>query len=185
MDKRTKNEIGHRYGHLTVLVQAPTLYHKSRWQCRCDCGRITETSGNNLRVGYTRSCGCRRGGLNDSSAMRQARNLYRRNAQLRGLVFDISEEDFERITKLDCYYCGTHPSNVYKIARKGKITNTPYIYNGLDRIENTKGYSLDNVVPACIVCNRAKSDMPINEFIMWIKRLFQCAQNDKNLLYKD
>lgn len=53
-----KNEVGNRYGKLTVVA-----YHHSRqgnvyWTCQCDCGMTTVTRGNALRTGHTKSCGC-------------------------------------------------------------------------------------------------------------------------------
>lgn len=52
---------GKRFGRLTVLrldpVQGGT---ESRWICRCDCGNEVSISGNHLRKGRTKSCGCLR-----------------------------------------------------------------------------------------------------------------------------
>lgn len=32
-------------------------------------------------------------------------------------------------------------------------------------------YTIANVVPACIICNRAKSEMTLEEFQVWAKRV--------------
>lgn len=53
-----KNEVGNRYGKLTVLRFAGTKRHSAYWLCACDCGLTTITSGTNLRSGHTTSCGC-------------------------------------------------------------------------------------------------------------------------------
>lgn len=59
-----KNEVGNRYGRLTV-----TSYSHSRktlsgatamWNCACDCGASVVACGVSLRVGETSSCGCLR-----------------------------------------------------------------------------------------------------------------------------
>ena len=52
------NEIGNRYGKLTVIE-----YHHSRkgsvyWLCQCECGMSTVVKGTALRTGHTKSCGC-------------------------------------------------------------------------------------------------------------------------------
>jgi len=52
------NELGGRYGLLTVIGQAGRYHGEIRWLCRCDCGRLTAVPGSRLRSGETRSCGC-------------------------------------------------------------------------------------------------------------------------------
>lgn len=54
---------------------------------------------------------------------------------------------------------------------KKKGLNGGYIYNGIDRLNNSKdvGYVKDNVVACCSKCNYIKNKMSYNEFIGWIK----------------
>ena len=56
-----------------------------------------------------------------------------------------------------CHYCGI-PSG------------WPDTRNGIDRIDSSKDYSSDNCVSCCKICNRAKNDMSVNEFMTWIRR---------------
>ena len=51
---------GKVFGRLTVIKRADceTRKLKPRWICRCSCGRITEVTGERLRRGQTKSCGC-------------------------------------------------------------------------------------------------------------------------------
>ena len=53
-----KDEIGNRYGKLTVIEYAGIKNGKALWKCKCDCGNYTFVSGINLRYGDTLSCGC-------------------------------------------------------------------------------------------------------------------------------
>lgn len=53
-----KNELGKKYGLLTVIEEAPSRGNMAHWKCRCDCGNIVEVSGVNLRTGNSKSCGC-------------------------------------------------------------------------------------------------------------------------------
>ena len=56
-----KNEIGNKYGILTVLERAENDKHgKARWVCECECGKKIIVHGTALRSGNTKSCGCRR-----------------------------------------------------------------------------------------------------------------------------
>lgn len=52
-----KNEIGNRYGKLTV-VSLITKSPKAIWKCKCDCGNYKEVLGIRLRNGNVKSCGC-------------------------------------------------------------------------------------------------------------------------------
>lgn len=54
-----KQEIGNRYGKLTVIAETKKRQYGSVvWLCQCDCGNICEVAGDVLRNGTTRSCGC-------------------------------------------------------------------------------------------------------------------------------
>lgn len=53
------NEVGARYGRLTVFAFAGTTSRGARlWDCRCDCGGSCVTRGTRLRLGTCTSCGC-------------------------------------------------------------------------------------------------------------------------------
>ena len=55
----TKDETGNTYGRLTVLAEAERNTGRCvKWICLCDCGAETIVSGDSLRKGMTRSCGC-------------------------------------------------------------------------------------------------------------------------------
>jgi len=99
--------------------------------------------------------------------MRNIIDCYKRKAKARGYEWGLTEEQFKEITQKDCYYCGAKPNNV----SKHKKSNGNYLYNGIDRVNNTKGYIIDNVVPCCHTCNQAKSDLTLEKFKDWIKRV--------------
>ena len=48
---------GKRYGRL-VAIERDGSVELSFWKCVCDCGYIGTFHGQNLRSGYTKSCGC-------------------------------------------------------------------------------------------------------------------------------
>lgn len=50
---------GKQFGKLLVIDKAGrNKHHHQLWRCRCDCGRETIVSQQNLRSGNTKSCGC-------------------------------------------------------------------------------------------------------------------------------
>jgi len=73
-----------------------------------------------------------------------------RNAYSRGLLFTLAQDDFERIAIQPCYYCG--------FFSKSRL-------NGIDRINNNKGYIIANCLPCCKMCNMMKNIQHPNEFI--------------------
>lgn len=51
--------IGKKFGRLVVIRQENSNQNKkSRWLCKCDCGKKTIIIGSNLKNGHTQSCGC-------------------------------------------------------------------------------------------------------------------------------
>jgi len=155
--------MGRRFGRLTVVRWIPngTVARGGRWLCRCDCGNEVTHLPNELGNGRAKSCGCGRRGPRNGPAFRTALNRYQANAQDRGLPWNLTDDDFLRLAALDCHYCGAAPANA---------TGT-FIHNGLDRVDNKLGYTPNNVVPACKVCNHAKVDMSYDDFLAWIARL--------------
>ena len=53
-----KNEVGKIYGRLVVVERSPSVGGKAMWLCRCSCGNTKTVSGDSLRQGKVRSCGC-------------------------------------------------------------------------------------------------------------------------------
>jgi hypothetical protein len=55
-----KDEIGSIFGRLTVVRTAPSQNQKAAWLCRCACGQEVAITGDTLRRGGQKSCGCYR-----------------------------------------------------------------------------------------------------------------------------
>lgn len=58
MNHPIKNEVGNRYGRLTVVVLSHKTRYGCQWLCKCDCGKEVVVGGVQLRNGRKRSCGC-------------------------------------------------------------------------------------------------------------------------------
>lgn len=75
-----------------------------------------------------------------------------------------------------CRYCGCAP---YQISKSSNRTPScvqawsTYIYNGIDRIDSSKGYVKGNVVACCGTCNKAKLVMTQPEFLAWVERVYE------------
>lgn len=167
---------GQEFGRLIVIKRISNSKRgRTRWLCRCSCGGETIVYGCHLRDGHTKSCGCFKkettGGQNKLTSglasMHAVIKDYKDNAKTRGYDFNLTEEQFKELTQQECYYCGAKPRQMSKTKKYNGI----YIYNGLDRVDNTKGYSLQNVVPCCKQCNWAKSNLTLQEFNNWIEKI--------------
>jgi hypothetical protein len=49
---------GQRFGRLVVQSFGGRSNNVTRWNCLCDCGRVTIVRAGQLRSGHTSSCGC-------------------------------------------------------------------------------------------------------------------------------
>jgi len=75
-----------------------------------------------------------------SSICRDSRKSDKRHGRAGN---DLDLEFVRDLIQKDCHYCGT---------RLGKMT--------LDRVDNDKAHTKDNVVPCCVRCNSIRNDMP-------------------------
>lgn len=160
---------GKRFGKLVVLEFSHVKNKKSMWRCLCDCGKKCIVIGSSLKSGNTTSCGCNYKFKQGESSFNALFNSYKRAARKRNLKFELSKEDFRKITIKNCYYCGGIPSNKFLTSI---YNNGAYVYNGIDRVDNMRGYVLDNCVPCCETCNKAKQTMSVDEFYEWIDRVY-------------
>lgn len=169
MGVRTIDLTGQQFDRLTVLRRAeqPSI-HGVRWECQCTCGNTKIAHAYDLRHGRIRSCGClwketiTKG--NGHAARTSVLGGYKRHARNRNFVWDLTDEQFDQLTSSDCVYCGRPPSQV-RVVKRGVGAFT---FNGIDRVDNKQGYTIDNVVPCCGLCNRWKSDMSHDDFVSHI-----------------
>lgn len=183
----TKDLTGQRFGRLVVLKfahyreypEGGKIRKRAVFTCQCDCGEIKDIPAIQLGKGTT-SCGCL---LRETAAAKgrksalplgvAARNrvldMYTRSAKMRGYSFEIPLKEFNNLLISDCYYCGQPPSN--KSSSRGATGE--FVYNGIDRLDNSIGYTVDNCVPCCDMCNTAKNNKTKDEFITWAKRIAQ------------
>lgn len=179
-------QIGLRYSKLLVIgIEDDKVYKRQessgiqyrrlkRYRVRCDCGNEIVVFGQDLSGGKTKSCHmglCARKFDDDSiPAFNQLyQHVYKGRAHKDGKVFELTRDQFKQLVDSSCYYCGIEPASVAKV--KSGTYMSQYRYNGIDRVDNSKGYILDNCVTACSLCNHAKHTMSHDDFIDLCRRV--------------
>lgn len=189
---RFKDRTGDKHGRLTVISHSGKDHrNKHLWLCLCECGNEKVVVGDNLSSGKSNSCGClkteflaRRGnqyGLYEDREVAllkvQYSHLKRRN-KLKGFSDVISLDEFCAISKSPCKYCGLEYSKeiedrVNESKKQKRLSDHVLKCNGVDRVDSSKGYTVENSVACCKYCNTAKNTMTESEFYAWIKRVYE------------
>ncbi len=177
-----------KFGRLTAIEHVGFTKHRNAiWKCLCDCGNTTNVAQTHLKnTNGTRSCGCLRlERLHKAKAIQAGEAgfnyLYRQyvsGAGKRKLDFCLSKKDFKILVQQKCTYCGTKPNN--KIKNPGcKSGHSEFTYNGVDRVDSSIGYTIDNCVTACKSCNFAKGKMSPSEFVSLAKKIVKYQKSIK------
>ncbi len=172
---------------LTVLANIKEQGRSNhRVFCVCECGNFCYKVKSKVLTLHTRSCGClvveknkklgeNRKLENNQAAINKLWQSYNSSARNRGLVFDLNFDLFLQLTQQPCHYCLSPPSRL----SKAPFCDNPYPYNGIDRLNNSIGYTTDNVVSCCTMCNKIKSTFTIDELFDHLIRIRENLVNDK------
>jgi len=177
-NKKKVNYIGNKFGSLIIIKQyngfSPCGSKIIKVDYTCNCGHM----GINKRIGSVKRQSmciyCKK--KNEfkvkeigRSAFNNLYNDYRTGAKSKNREFKLTPNEFELLTKNNCYYCGEIPSNIKHARNRTEI----YIYNGIDRKDNNKGYISENVVSCCKRCNFMKLKLSDLDFINHIKKIYE------------
>lgn len=186
MPKNNKSELkpDDKFNRLTILKFSHSDKRWRKWYVvKCDCGNEKTVMGSAMISGNTKSCGCLAKETKKAKRITKHHSEitaimlgYKRHAERRGYEWLLDREFVERLIKNDCFYCGSKPMNIKKT--KNSI-GAGLHYSGIDRIDSTKNYTKDNVVPCCRICNYAKSNMNIEEFKEWAIRVGKKAMAEQ------
>ena len=91
--------------------------------------------------------------------------------------FTLTYDKFLYIIKQNCYYCDDKPACIKRHVRK--TLKQIFTYQGIDRVDSNLGYSDDNVVPCCFICNTIKSNKTQREFYDWINKVYKNRLQEK------
>jgi hypothetical protein len=179
MGRKTKRFIGEKNGFLEIIEvihQGVTGKHVNVKVFCHNCKN--ESVKDSLVFKKSKSCGCDRKNVNEGklrgpktmpwqlgSGMASRNNIvsaYKIGAKKRGLPWELSNDECFVLFKQPCFYCGVCEYSLKKGIGK---TSGDYTYNGIDRLDSSKGYSQENVVSCCWKCNNMKGSLSMLEFI--------------------
>lgn len=81
---------------------------------------------------------------------------YKIKAKERNIVFNLTFDEFKTFWNKPCFYCCVKIDTI-----------------GLDRINNNIGYFYNNIVPCCIICNKLKNNLSLEDWTSYINQLKQ------------
>lgn len=187
MGRKSVYQIGQLFGKLEILEVLPAKNPGSHVNLRCMChycGKETIKYAGNIKK--RNSCGCQQHSSSEwknvgpklmpwqlpkgEAARNNLEYQYKRGAKKRGLEYDLTTEEFEKIVTGECYYCGDIASAIAK--GQGK-TSGDFKYTGIDRINSDKGYVKYNCVSCCWLCNNMKNVYTEEKFVGHIEKIYK------------
>lgn len=168
-------EPGEKFGRLTVL-EVIAARPEALVRAGCACGTTKIIRRRSVVSGHTGSCGCAQRAAATKLGKARAKpglaavnwliRVYKRAARVKFHAFSLTHAEFEKLVKQPCHYCGAAPSRSTpgSVSAYGEL-----VYNGLDRRDNTGGYTTENVVPCCTVCNFRKGADSEANFLGWAR----------------
>lgn len=184
--------IGQKFGRLTLIRDVGTSRFKDgvfqrQLEVECECGSDRKNvRKDQLLSGDTLSCGClREENLRSSRWIAEREEIgfkmlltrYKKGAKERNLCWELTDDQFRTLTKSNCWYTGQEPAT--KISNN-ESPNSVYVFNGVDRLDNTMGYTPENCVPCCKDANFAKMSLDYNKFLQLVERIYKFRIEPKN-----
>jgi hypothetical protein len=184
--------VGIRFDRLLVvsinrIENTDYKYRKKKktvyYNCECLCGRKKVLIRSSILRRFSHACGCIYKEKKVSLIKEQIKlgnhplyaYLYNDNknqAKYTNKEFTLTFEEHKSIVSQECHYCNEPWSN--SVNKKGYEKYGGLQCNGIDRKDSSKGYTLENSLPCCKICNRAKNNMKYEDFLQYLKR-FGCV----------
>ena len=179
--------VGERFGQLIVVEKLVNIYgNEARWRCACDCGASKVLSTKDLVQGRYKTCGhgskiCKV--PQEEAWVRKRFSAYKSNAKKDNRKFELSITDFSNIVNRPCNYCGG--LDHYQTSRsdyKNKRPDLLPIFHkvGIDRVDSSIGYVLDNLVPCCKMCNKMKMEFSLEVWKNQVRKIYEQMELGKS-----
>jgi hypothetical protein len=145
ISNHSKDITGKVFGRLTVLSLAGKNNHRVlMWNCICSCGKKTITCGTSLRSGNSKSCGCLRleNTINANTTHGKSKtNLYKVWTSMICRCYVKTDANYSSYGGRGITVCDSWKTNYQNFLDD---MGEPAIGATIDRIDNDKGYYLEN-----------------------------------------
>ena len=174
---KVKDLIGLRFDRLTVISRENNATRgRTRWLCKCDCGKYIVVLGDSLRSGNTKSCGC----LNidkiierNTSHGKKDTKIYNTWKNMKQRCYNSKNKSYKDYGKREIGICKEWKDN-FQLFYEWSIQNGYDEKLTIDRIDNNKDYSPNN----CRWVNRKvqNNNTRRNHYIEYNGKQFTLAQ---------
>jgi hypothetical protein len=171
--------IGKRFDKLLVIKRLQNdIHNQSIWLCQCDCGIIKPVSGANLRNRHSKSCGCWNVYATTQRNLKPKYywifSMVKRVAKYNNKVCSLTYDDILEFVKINkCHYCSGDI-----VWKEHGIVGELHSYM-LDRKNNSIGYTKENCVVCCSVCNRVKFDVFTYDEMLYLGKIVEKIFNER------
>lgn len=169
------SHIGEVHGCYKILDFDHSVGDTRYYKVLCEnCNSISIKTYHNI-LSNNQTCRICKG--NSRKATLQApRNVllksYKDHAVQRGLDFNLTDEEFDSLIFSKCYYCGSEPTSSNYVNNRINRTKEEFKVTGIDRINSDLGYTIDNCVPCCKICNKMKLNYSDDFFKAHITKIY-------------
>ena len=170
---------GEKYGKYTA-IESKILVTKSglktwKWLCKDEKGREILKRKIDLLDQLTEEELLRRQTINTDDSVKNHTNQmgirrryfseYKRNSSAKNHNFEIDFDYFNQLISSNCYYCGRKPIETTRWKSCEHKTQPRLKHNGIDRVDSNIGYTQDNTVSCCSMCNIMKNVYSQKDFL--------------------
>lgn len=154
----------------------PAAEHPRRYYFEFTCSGCGRKTTKNRTYADRAPNGCRSCSphtFDDNQAcINTAWHLHLHGAISRGYSQELTFDQWMELSLSNCYYCD--PSTVTRVNSK------TFVRNGIDRKDNSIGYTVENCVPCCFRCNKMKKVLHHDEFIAAVVAIYRNLIGDSN-----
>lgn len=169
---KIQNLIGQSFGRLIVIDYGKDYLYSNgkrriRWRCSCECGNILDITACKLKGGQTKSCGCLQKRVGEDhpnyKGYKDITGKYwqqlEKQAKDRDLCFDINIQDVWDLYNRQSRLCNLTGLPI-QFSTDVKLKTA-----SVDRIDSSKGYTIDNIQIIHKDLNTMKMDFDQDYFI--------------------